>query len=141
MVKVILGVFLALAGTTAVAAGLQPGNYSLTSNIAMAGMPPRSFTLQHCYTAADVKDPAAALARSNQRMQNQQCKVVNPSFNAQGGRFHISCDGQIQAQGDVTISYTGTGFQESMSMQMQSAAQGAMSMKTDVTATRLGACR
>jgi len=120
---------------------LKPGQYELVSEFSMAGRPgglPARKDL-HCYTARELQDLAASVAKSNAK---QNCNVLNSKTAGSTMTFTTECvnpDGsRLTSSGEVSFT-----SQDSyhVVVKMSSEANPALNGTTiKITAKRIGDC-
>lgn len=91
---------IAIAGS-AFAADRKIGLWQITTKVSMAGMPAstRSFSSQHCMTAAEVS------ANKPLQTSDPSCKMINEKNTANSFSADMVCSGEIKGKGHMSVTY------------------------------------
>ena len=110
---------------------MKPGLWEITTKTEMPGMPfqPPPMTVQHCYTAQDVKEQPVP--------KDEQCKVTDLKTSGSKVSWKVECKGEAAGKGEGQITYQGDSAYEGWT-KMQT--QG-MTVSMQYKAKRLGDCK
>jgi hypothetical protein len=127
--------------TASVFAQPRAGNWELTMEMAMEGMPqgmpPMKVT--QCLTEEDAKDPQRMMPQGRGRGNNPDCKVTDYKLVDKKATWLMTCGGQTPMTGSGEIVYGTDTYTGAMKMTMSRGGQPqTMTMKYD--AKRLGDC-
>ena len=136
--KLLLVAFIS-APMMALAAGMQPGLWEITSSTEMSSMNVKmpSQTFQHCYTPADVADAKNIVPKDP---KSNQCRAADIKKSGDTVSWKMTCNGPHAMTGSGTITYGDDSYSGVMRMNMAGAGGMAMDMTQKYSGKRLGDC-
>lgn len=117
---------------------MQPGLWRITSETVMPGMPmaPPLQTMQHCYTAEELKQSQNTVPQSG----NGNCKISDYQVKGNTATWSMECTGDTPMHGRGTMTTEATRYSGQMTMTMPGPS-GSREMTTRWRAERIGDCR
>ena len=117
-------------GTAWAGPQMNPGNWEITTNTEMTGMPPQSITHTQCITTDDL------VPVSNDA--NQECRVTDVQMNGNTVTWKITCGGdQNGMDGTGQVVYAGDSMQGAMTFTIRPYGS---QMKNTISGRRIGNC-
>ena len=135
MTRIFLAALLLLPA--AALADLDAGNWELSVTSSFAGMPTPvgPVVQQHCFTAADVRNPHRILGSA----ATSGCAFTNQRDTGSQMSFDLKCSGQVPMQGSGVVHYTRDTMDADISLDGEANGQK-FSTRSKISGRRLGAC-
>jgi hypothetical protein len=117
---------------------LNPGNWEISMQMDMEGMPSRPpMTMTHCIKPDQVKDSQTFA----QDMQKRNGKCAVSDLKADGGKLSYSFDCEGGAKGDVEMAFAGGTYEGTIKLTTGGGrGQGPMHVIQHIKARRVGDC-
>jgi hypothetical protein len=123
----------------ALAAGMQPGLWEITSSMEVSGMNMKmpSYTFQHCYTPSEVSDAKKIVPRDPQQ---NKCQVTDVKQSGDTVSWKMICTGEHAMTGNGAITFGSNSYSGTTQLSMASEGGMTMNMLQKYSGKRLGDC-
>lgn len=128
---IVAGILLLSAGYASAADSIREGQWEITSQTDMPGMPMKmpATTIKHCYTKEDVKDHRKVVN------QDKNCKVTDYKVSGNKVTWAMQCTGEHEGTFNGETTFSTNAYSSIMKMKSQG-----YSMTVNVKGKRIGDC-
>ncbi len=128
---VVAGMLLLSAGYVAAAESIRDGQWEVTSQPEMPGMPMKlpATTIKHCYSKEDVKDHRKVVN------QDKNCSVTDYKVSGNKVTWAMKCTGEHEGTFNGETTFSANAYSSVMKMKTQG-----HSMTVNVKGKRIGDC-